>query len=41
MLASFFVNSTQTRVIGEEGTSVEIMPLKDLAIGKPKNIFLI
>jgi hypothetical protein len=30
---SFYVNLTQARDIGEEGTSMEKMPPKDLAVG--------
>lgn len=30
-----YVNLTQARVIGEEGTSLEKMSPKDLAVGRP------
>ena len=35
-----YVNSTQARVTGEEGTSAEKMPPSDWPVGKPVRHFL-
>lgn len=40
VIAGLYVDMTQAKVTGEEGTITEKMPLRDWAVGKPVGCFL-